>query len=113
MNLIKIGIATAVLALGCWGAGEAKAYDFYLTCEQGAPSSWKMCEAVTDYPGPKTFQWYGNTGTLLADNCRTGRRFCSTYCGAGSTANTAIFLNVLNSSGQLVGTASKTIGCIH
>lgn len=111
--MVKMGVVIALFGSGLWCAGEAKAYDFGVTCEGGAPNSWKMCEAITDYPGTKTYQWYGNAGALLANNCQRGKQFCSTYCGIGSNSSTAIFVNVLNVSGQLVGTASKTIGCVN
>lgn len=113
MNLVKMGVAIALVGGGLWCANEAKAYDFYISCESGHVNSWKLCEAVTDYPGQKTYQWYGNYNALLASNCANNRRLCSTYCGSGSNSSTAIFVNVLNASGQLVGTASKTIGCIN
>jgi hypothetical protein len=111
MKLIKTGLLTVLFGGAMCHAGVASAYDFYAYCEQGAPNSWKACEAATDYPGRKTFQWYGNTGALLAANCSNGRQFCSAYCRPGAGAGTAVFVNILNSSGQLVGTASDTLGC--
>lgn len=113
MKLIKAGLLAALVSGGLWHAEDAMAYEFYVNCEQGAPNSWKMCEAVTDYPGTKVFQWYGNSGVMLAANCNSGRRFCSTYCSSGAGSGATIFVNVLNSSGQLVGTTSDSIGCIR
>ncbi len=90
-------------------AATAQSVDFYVQCEQGHYNAFKSCEAHTDYVGRRSHQWYGDSGVIL-DNCGAGR-FCSVYCRPGVDSGT-VFVNFINrDTGQLLGTASTSIGC--
>ena len=106
---IAWGAAAVAAALGM-SLAYAQSYDYYVTCEGGHYNSFKACEAVTSYPAGKRHQWWGDQGVILSSNCFTGGRFCSVYCDGGISSG-SVYVNFINSSGQLLGTASKSIGC--
>lgn len=81
-----------------------------LSCEQGAPGSWKFCEVIPDtYP---TYVWSVSGGGVLDPYvCTTNSSACTAYCHAGSHSG-YLHVSIYNSSNQLVATKSKSLGCI-
>ena len=54
-----------------------------LSCEQGAPGSWKFCEVIPDtYP---TYVWTVSGGGVLDPYvCATSSSACTAFCQSGS-----------------------------
>ncbi|MBL8263893.1 MAG: hypothetical protein JNM58_15855 [Xanthomonadaceae bacterium] len=112
MKQILFSLASVVLVAACMlPANEAGAQStLTLTCEGGDPNSWKVCEVQPDtYP---TYVWsVSGRGVLDPSVCNSSSSICTAYCQAGTGSGT-LHVSVYNSANQLVGTRSKSLGCV-
>jgi len=105
---MKLVLVCAVLAI-C-GMYSTSASAVTISCEQGAPGSWKVCEAHPE--GYSKYVWSVSGGGVLDPYvCTIDSTVCTAFCQRGSRSG---FLNVsvYNQLDQLVGTASKSLGCV-
>lgn len=102
-------IASIALAVGALWSTPAQAA-VTLICEQGAPGSWKMCEAQPE--GQPTYVWSVSGGGILDPYvCTSNSNICTAFCKQGSRSG-YLNVSVYNSSNQLIGSASKSLGCV-
>lgn len=102
-------LASASLVFGAAYSGSAQAV-VTLQCEQGAPGSWKLCEAQPE--GQATYVWSVSGGGVLDPYvCTAGSNLCTAFCKMGSRSG-YLNVSVYNSANQLVGSARKSLGCV-
>ena len=82
-----------------------------LSCEQGAPSSWKLCEVNPDTYS--RYVWWVSGGAVLDPYvCTENSSACTAFCTSGSTSG-FIHVSVYNASNQLVATRQRSLGCAN
>lgn len=102
-------LATGILTLGFSYSEPARAAA-KLTCEQGAPGSWKVCEAMPE--GYPKYIWTVSGGGIMDPYvCTSDSNLCTAFCMRGSTSG-FLHVSIYNSSNQLVGSTSKSLGCV-
>lgn len=105
----------ALLTLVVWGVADssfnkANAFAVVLHCEQGNPNSWKTCEASPEDAG--MYIWTVSGGAQLDSGvCTTTSNVCTAICTKGSRSG-RLHVSVYDTSGALIGTASRSLGCI-
>lgn len=81
-----------------------------LTCEQGAPGSWKFCEVAPE--GYPTYIWSVSGGGVLDPYvCTSTSTACTAFCMRGSRTG-FLHVSIYNSSNQLIGSATRGLGCV-
>ena len=112
MKQVLFSLVAVALAAACTlTAKEAAAQStFTLTCEQGAPNSWKVCEVwPATHP---TYIWsVSGRGVLDPYACNAASSACTAYCQSGSGSG-YIHVAIYDSANQLVATRSKSLGCV-
>lgn len=92
------------------GFNTASAQGVSLTCEQGAPNSWKTCEAQPDDAGMYIWTVTGG-GQLDSSVCTSTSNVCTAICKKGSRSG-QIQVAVYSTSGALIGNANRSLGCV-
>jgi hypothetical protein len=109
MKLRKALAISAVLAGLCVTGSAIAQSGLRITCEQGAPTSWKFCEAI-----PETYASYvwTTSGTAVLDPyvCTTSSNVCTAWCSHTSSQG-YLHLTAYNASGTPVASATKALGC--
>lgn len=102
-------LCTAFMAASTAVPSNAYAAHVTLACEPGVPSNWAFCEARTDDPDADSYQWTADAGVRLSGLCFNGNQFCQAC--RGPSGGGRIYVDVLNSNGQVIASASRGVPC--
>lgn len=108
MELQKALAVSAILA-GLCVSGTAMGQQLSVHCEQGAPNSWKLCEA---YPETYASYVWTSSGTAVIDPyvCTTSSNVCTAWCNHTSQQG-YVHLTVYDGAGTPVASRTKAVGC--